>query len=344
MDTITQAILGAGVGEVTLGKKVGNKAPMWGAVAGIVPDLDVIPGRLMSAVDYLVFHRGFSHSLIFSLIAAPIAGWLIAKIHKKENLDWKSWGLLFFLGLTTHILLDCFTTWGTQVFWPFDYRVAWNTIFVIDPLYTIPFAFVLIWTMFTRKENPMRVKLGWIGIGISTFYLLITVVNKQIAERAFISSFSHKQIEYTRINTRPTPFNSILWTGTIETEDGFYEGVYSLFDSDKNIRFEYFSKNHELIHHLKTDTDLQKLIFISKGLYTITPDGEDFLFQDFRYGRATSWLPDQKDNYFTFEYRIKESETYSESSRVIITREGRMRQLSNEIFYQLWQRILSNIR
>ena len=169
MDTITQAILGAGVGEVTLGKKVGNKAPLWGAVAGIIPDLDVIPGRFMDTVDYLTFHRGFSHSLIFSVIAAPIAGWLIAKIHKKENLDWKPWALLFFLGLITHILLDCFTTWGTQVFWPFDYRVAWNTIFVIDPLYTIPFAIILVWTIFTKKENPMRFKLGWLAIGISTF-------------------------------------------------------------------------------------------------------------------------------------------------------------------------------
>ncbi|MEJ2544543.1 MAG: metal-dependent hydrolase, partial [Calditrichaceae bacterium] len=305
MDTITQAILGAGVGEVTLGKKVGNKAPLWGAVAGIIPDLDVIPGRFMDAVDYLTFHRGFSHSLIFSLIAAPLAGWLIAKIHRKENLDWKPWALLFFLGLTTHILLDCFTTWGTQVFWPFDYRVAWNTVFVIDPLYTIPFAIILVWTMFTRKGSPLRLKLGWIGIGISSFYLLITVVNKQIAEHAFLDAFSQKQIEYTRINTRPTPFNSILWTGTIETKNGFYEGTYSLFDAKKKIHFEYFPKNHDLINQLKTDNQLQKLIHVSKGYYTITSDGTDLLFQDFRYGRATSWLPNRTENNFNFEYRIK---------------------------------------
>jgi len=344
MDTITQAILGAGVGEVTLGKKVGNRAPLWGAVAGIVPDLDVIPGRFMNAVDYLTFHRGFSHSLIFSLIAAPLAGWLIANIHKKENLDWKPWTLLFFLGLITHILLDCFTTWGTQVFWPLEYRIAWNTIFVIDPLYTIPFLFFLVWAMFKKKDNPLRSKLGWIGIGISSFYLLFTVVNKQMAESVFEDAFAGKQMACIRLNTKPTPFNSILWTGTIETEDGFYEGAYSLFDPDKNIRFDYFPKNHELINHLRQEADIQKLIFVSKGLFVITADNADFLLQDFRYGRATSWRPNQQDNYFTFEYRIKEKETSEGSEEITVSRERRTGQFSKEIFYQLWQRILGNLR
>lgn len=342
MDTITQAVLGAVVGEVTLGKKVGNKAPMWGAVAGIIPDLDVIPGRFMEAVDYLAFHRGFSHSLVFSLIAAPVAGWFIAKIHKKENLDWKPWALLFFLGLTTHILLDCFTTWGTQVFWPLEYRVAWNTIFVIDPLYTIPFLVFLIWTMFKKKENPIRLKLAWLGIGISTFYLLITVVNKQITEHVFKNTFEKKQIEYSRINTRPTPFNSILWIGTIETDEGFYEGIYSLFDSDNNIKFEYFPKNHALINHLKTNEDLKKLIYISKGFYRVMTDGENYLFQDFRYGRVTSWLPDNNDNHFTFEYRISNSINSNQSDDIKITRVFKARKFEKDIFIQLWNRIFGN--
>lgn len=339
MDTITQAILGAAVGEVTLGKKVGNKAPVWGAIAGIIPDLDIIPGQFMDTVSRVAFHRGFSHSLVFSLIAAPIAGWLILKIYKKENLDWKAWSWLFFLGLVTHILLDCFTTWGTQVFWPLEYRVAWNTIFVIDPLYTLPFLFFLVWAMFKRKDNPLRNKLGWLGIGISTFYLLITVVNKQIAENVFEQVVAQKQIEYSRINTHPTPFNSILWAGTIETKMGFYEGTYSLLDSNENIKFKYFPKNHELINHLRKDIDLEKLIFISKGYYTIQSDGRDFLFQDFRYGRSIGWNQNQDEDKFTFEYRISNTGFKNGPFLLDITRERRDRQIDKEIFYQLWQRI-----
>ena len=36
MDAVTQIALGAAVGEATLGKKAGNKAVVWGAIAGIM--------------------------------------------------------------------------------------------------------------------------------------------------------------------------------------------------------------------------------------------------------------------------------------------------------------------
>ena len=38
MDSVTQATLGAAVGELVLGKKVGKKAPLWGAAAGTLPE------------------------------------------------------------------------------------------------------------------------------------------------------------------------------------------------------------------------------------------------------------------------------------------------------------------
>jgi len=41
LDLVTQIVLGAAVGEVVLGKKAGNKAIMWGAIGGLIPDLDV---------------------------------------------------------------------------------------------------------------------------------------------------------------------------------------------------------------------------------------------------------------------------------------------------------------
>ena len=34
MDSVTQAALGAAVGEATLGRRVGNKAPLWGEILG----------------------------------------------------------------------------------------------------------------------------------------------------------------------------------------------------------------------------------------------------------------------------------------------------------------------
>ena len=46
---------------------------------------------------------------------------------------------MVWLCLVTHPLLDAFTVYGTQILLPFsDYPVGWSTLFIIDPLYTLP--------------------------------------------------------------------------------------------------------------------------------------------------------------------------------------------------------------
>ena len=72
MDSLTQIVLGASVAEATLGKKIGNKAIILGAIAGTLPDLDIITRFFVDDLTASVMHRGFSHSLIFPFIAAPI--------------------------------------------------------------------------------------------------------------------------------------------------------------------------------------------------------------------------------------------------------------------------------
>ena len=118
---------------------------------------------------------------------------------------------------------------------------------------------------------------------------------------------------------------------------------YSLFDANDNIHFEYFPKNHDLINPFKADKEIQKLIHVSKGYYTITADGDDYLFQDFRYGRATSWLPNQAENAFTFEYRIQKSSLSNKPTNLTISREQGERKLDKAIFIKLWQRILGKL-
>ena len=108
---------------------------LWGAIAGTIPDLDVIGRFLTDTITATEMHRGFSHSIVFSVLMAPLLGWLVHQIKKRKEVGWKGWSILFFWGLFTHPLLDAFTTWGTQLFWPFNWRVAFNSIFVADPLY-----------------------------------------------------------------------------------------------------------------------------------------------------------------------------------------------------------------
>ena len=96
MDSLTQIVLGAAVGEVIAGSKAGNKGALWGAVCGTIPDLDVAFGYFMSDLDRNTFHRSVSHSLLFFILAAPIMGLLIKRIHPYVGVSWKQWSLLAF--------------------------------------------------------------------------------------------------------------------------------------------------------------------------------------------------------------------------------------------------------
>ena len=77
MDSLTQIVLGAAVGEVCLGKKIGNRAMFWGGVAGTIPDLDVFALFWLSPLDSLVTHRGYSHSLVFAVLFSFLIAYLV---------------------------------------------------------------------------------------------------------------------------------------------------------------------------------------------------------------------------------------------------------------------------
>ena len=70
MDSITQATLGAAIGQALLGKKIGGKAAVLGAIVATIPDLDVVLLPLYDSLQRISIHRGFSHSILFSVFGA----------------------------------------------------------------------------------------------------------------------------------------------------------------------------------------------------------------------------------------------------------------------------------
>ena len=185
MDSLTQIVLGAAVGEVVAGRRLGNKAILWGAVGGTIPDLDVLFGLFATDLQNLLWHRGVTHSIVFALVMGPVMGWLLNQFYlRKDGHNRRLWTQLFFWAIFTHPLLDAFTNYGTQLFWPFwDVRIAFNTVSVVDPLYTVPLLVTVIWALFLKRERTFRKRLAWIGLGISSAYLLLGVVNKQVVNR-----------------------------------------------------------------------------------------------------------------------------------------------------------------
>ncbi len=88
MDSLTQIVLGAAVAEASLGRKVGNRAMVWGAIAGTIPDLDVLANGFMPPIDALVFHRGPTHSLLTCAVMAVFTGWAVHKMYSWDKHRW----------------------------------------------------------------------------------------------------------------------------------------------------------------------------------------------------------------------------------------------------------------
>ena len=139
MDSITQAALGAAIGEATLGKHIGNKGAVLGAIVATIPDLDVALYLFYDKFEMLSIHRGFSHSVVFSIIGAVSIAYVLQRMKWTKMVSYQKLWIFTWLALFTHMLLDTFTAYGTQLLLPFsDARIGFDSVNVVDPVYTIP--------------------------------------------------------------------------------------------------------------------------------------------------------------------------------------------------------------
>lgn len=303
MDTITQITLGAAVGEALLGKKIGNKAPLWGAALGIVPDLDVLITPFVSQVEALAIHRGITHSLFFCVVASPLLGWGLRR-YQKSVAEWKEWTLLVFWVFLTHIFIDVCTNYGTQVFQPFsNYSLSFNSIFIVDPFYTVPLLVGIITAMFLDRTTSKRTLANGLGIGISSFYLMAGFGIKHQVNEVFEENFARQQISPEQYMTTPAPLNILLWTGYAVANDTVYAGLYSVFDEDHEIEFSAVPQNKTLLEPYRGQRPVERLIWFSNGYYAAQKNTDNIIVHDLRFGRSDLWLNDESAP-FVWNYRL----------------------------------------
>ena len=397
MDSITQIVLGAAVGEAVLGKKVGNRAILWGGIAGTIPDLDVIANQLTTPLHALALHRGPSHGLIVCAGMAFILGFLVQRMYKLTWHKWLGvigwsllvlsigvgtmaagkfsaqssvssfilvgvsgwiiwrryfvrlyvspeasvweWQKLFLWSLITHPILDCFTTYGTQIFWPFsNTRVAFNNIAVADPLYTVPFLLCLGIAMYYPKSHPRRTMWNNRGIIISSFYMALTLFNKTRVNTVFESSLLKQGIEFERFMTTPTILNNVLWSGVAETDSAFYYGQYSFFDSVKVFKLQKLEKTlPNLEDKTSNDHTVNTLRWFSDGYYVFSePNPDSLYFYDLRFGTFKMKRTDPEKYVFKFNIIRDTNGAY------ILKDQGERPRGANfsEAFGALWDRIM----
>jgi inner membrane protein len=293
VDSITQAALGAAVGEMMLGKRMGNRALAWGAVFGTLPDLDALLSPFLDTAANLWWHRGPSHSLLVMVLASWLLAPRLAKLWKRDKISRARAGWFVFAVWSTHVLIDCFTVYGTSVWWPLPVeRVALNHLFIIDPLFTLPMLVTLVWLAFlrTKKQVPKRRRLNAWGLGLAAAYALLSVGMKQVASAGFEADLERRGTDFERRMEAPTAFNILLWRSVVDRGNEFWVGYRSVFEPrSMPVRWTVYPQRAEVLAGMEDLREVKRVKWFSDGWWIARRHVKGAWIGDMRFGEVRSW-------------------------------------------------------
>ena len=218
-------------------------------------------------------------------LLTPLLAWLITRLHPDTRPHLWRWMAAIYLVFATHVLLDSLTAYGTQIFWPFvTTPVALSTIFIIDPLYTLPLLVGVIAALVMTRDMPRGHIVNRYGLMLSSLYLAWTLAAKVVVESKFEAELEQQDIAYRAVFTTPAPFNSILWRAVVRADNSYYEAYYSLLDGDAEIRFHRYPSDDVLLDALAGHWPAERLKWFSKGFYSVSALDGDIVIADLRMG------------------------------------------------------------
>lgn len=277
MDSITQMALGASIAGLVAGKTLGRSVLLTGALLGTLPDLDVLIDY-GTAVANFTQHRGFSHSLF---VLAPLSLLLAGLLWRwKPQLEFSRWLLLAALVLLTHPVLDTFTTYGTQLFWPLGRPLAISSMFIIDPLYTLPLlagcaAFLLRPPAVRVLAASLLLSTGYLGWSLAAQQAITARVQPALAEAGFADA---------KLLVQPMPFNTVLWRATAITDQQRVEIVTGFLDGDSALTLEYFPRKPELANSVAQLPETRRLEWFTQGFLDYQTRNGEITATDVRLG------------------------------------------------------------
>ncbi len=273
--------LGAAVAEATLGARIGRRAALLGAALGTLPDLDVLV-RHADAIDAFTLHRGWSHSLfVLSLASLPIAA-LARALLGREAAPFGLWWFGTWAVLITHALLDAFTTYGTQLFWPIPVSpVAIGSIFIIDPLYTLPLVVGLFVAL--RRRDAFGRRANRVGLALSSSWLVATLVLQGVARDEALAAFEAEGLTPDAALVLPFPFG-VLWRAVAREGDDYAVAWVSLVDGEATRTVERRARGLDAIGALDDPAPVERMRWFTNGFVGARRVDDALVLTDLRIG------------------------------------------------------------
>jgi inner membrane protein len=283
MDSLSQFALGAAIGIAVMHRRTRPwKAALIGGLAGTLPDLDAFYDH-GDAISNVTLHRANSHALFWLTLVSPIFAFAAA-IATRELDRFMRWWLAVWLALVTHPILDWFTVYGTQILRPFtDFPYAIGSVFIIDPLYTVPLLIGIGVALALRSDKGWRWNLA--GLIVSALYLGWGVLAQHHVLQVARDSLKAQGIEAVHLLATPTAFNSILWRIVAVTPDAYLEGFHSLLDRDRNIAFASFPRGTALNAAMEGNRHVGLVARWTQGFYKFGERDGRIVITDLRMGQ-----------------------------------------------------------
>ncbi len=284
MDSVTQAAPWAAVGGLAAGPRAGWRGFAWGAVVGTLPDLDSLVAYGGPVADF-TSHRGYTHALPIQTALAPLIAWPIHRLHRHVA-SFGRWLAAVWLVLITHALLDAATIYGTRLGLPLSTEaVGLGSIFIIDPLFTLPLLAGVSAAWLNRSRPPRAAAANALGIAIAAGYLLATIAAQGVVEARARAAIAGTEWSPGRTLATPTPFNALVWRIVAVRDDAYWEGFYTL-GSGRAIRFTRYPREPGLLQGLDHHPALARLQSFTDGFYGIDARDGRVVITDLRMGQA----------------------------------------------------------
>ena len=219
MDPLSQGALGATMAQSGARSRQLVAAGVLGFLAGMAADLDVLIRSPSDPLLFLEYHRQFTHALVFIPIGALVCALVLyLPLGRRWQLDFHQTFLYCLLGYATHALLDSCTTYGTMLFWPFsDARIAWNTISIVDPLFTLPILVAVVAAARSKRQRYARLALAW-----AVCYLGLGLWQRNEAMELGWELAASRGHQPLRLEAKPSFANILLWKIVYETADSYH--------------------------------------------------------------------------------------------------------------------------
>ena len=263
MDPITHGLFGATIAQLGFRQRIGQGTTVVAVLAAMLPDVDILIPRLSQVTgiplgpfrEYLQ-HRGLTHSALFVpfmalAVAAAWAGLRFLVRHMRagggpspgapecspdglppqppDSADRPrpagfGWLLaLCLLALYSHLLLDSFTSYGTELLSPLTRRrFAVNALPIVD----VFFMAILVLTLtacilIRRKAAPWARKAtlvaAWSGLGLSLLYMATgAMIGERLAAQAKAALAAGDAAAYPQIPS------ILVWRVTARTDHFWY--------------------------------------------------------------------------------------------------------------------------